>query len=101
MTRGRRGSLLLRRRFIPAHIAVGTALTGGPPLRSQRAGLPHWAPASGGERRIASPGRGAALAASAATDRRGVVFAPWSGSRAGCGAAAPVASATRPVGGTP
>src|SRR4249920_2377209 len=28
-------------------IAVGTALTGGPPRRSQRAGLPHWAPASG------------------------------------------------------
>src|SRR6266700_495307 len=28
-------------------VAVGTALTGGPPLRSQRAGLPHWAPALG------------------------------------------------------
>jgi RND superfamily putative drug exporter len=28
-------------------IAVGTALTGGPPHRSQRAGLPHWAPALG------------------------------------------------------
>jgi len=28
-------------------IAVGTALAGGPPHRSQRAGLPHWAPASG------------------------------------------------------
>src|SRR6266436_728392 len=27
-------------------IAVGTALAGGPPHRSQRAGLPHWAPAS-------------------------------------------------------
>ena len=27
-------------------IAVGTALTSGPPHRSQRAGLPHWAPAS-------------------------------------------------------
>ncbi len=27
--------------------AVGTALAGGPPHRSQRAGLPHWAPASG------------------------------------------------------
>ena len=26
-------------------IAVGTALTGGPPHRSQRAELPHWAPA--------------------------------------------------------
>src|SRR5664279_5390002 len=53
---GRRGSLLLRRRalpspppcrFIPALIAVGTALAGGPPHRSQRAELPHWAPASG------------------------------------------------------
>src|SRR6266511_4669519 len=29
-------------------VAVGTALAGGPPHRSQRAGLPHWAPASGG-----------------------------------------------------
>ena len=28
-------------------IAVGTTLTGGPPHRSQRAELPHWAPASG------------------------------------------------------
>src|SRR6266487_107977 len=28
-------------------VAVGTALAGGPPHRSQRAGLPHWAPASG------------------------------------------------------
>ncbi len=27
--------------------AVGTALSGGPPHRSQRAALPHWAPASG------------------------------------------------------
>jgi hypothetical protein len=28
-------------------VAVGTALTGGPPRRSQRAELPHWAPALG------------------------------------------------------
>jgi len=28
-------------------VAVGTALTGGPPHRSQRAELPHWAPTSG------------------------------------------------------
>jgi hypothetical protein len=28
-------------------IAVGTALAGGPPRRSQRALLTHWAPASG------------------------------------------------------
>jgi hypothetical protein len=32
-----------------AVVAVGTALEGGPPLRSQRAGLPHWAPASGSD----------------------------------------------------
>jgi hypothetical protein len=28
-------------------VAVGTALSGGPPHRSQRAELPHWAPTSG------------------------------------------------------
>jgi hypothetical protein len=28
-------------------VAVGTALAGGPPHRSQHAELPHWAPASG------------------------------------------------------
>ncbi len=28
-------------------VAVGTALPGGPPHRSQRAELPHWAPALG------------------------------------------------------
>src|ERR1700730_18950698 len=28
-------------------VAVGTALAGGPPHRSKRAGLRHWAPASG------------------------------------------------------
>ena len=31
---------------ILASIAVGTALSSGPPHRSQRAELPHWAPAS-------------------------------------------------------
>src|SRR6266496_5390003 len=30
-----------------APVAVGTALAGGPPHRSQRAEFPHWAPASG------------------------------------------------------
>src|SRR6266496_3858033 len=35
-------------RAIHSSVAVGTALAGGPPHRSQRAGLPHWAPASGG-----------------------------------------------------
>src|SRR5205085_11732019 len=29
-------------------VAVGTAVAGRPPRRSQRAGLPHWAPALGG-----------------------------------------------------
>jgi hypothetical protein len=37
--------------FVPVDrgsgIAVGTALTGGPPRRSQRALLTHWAPALG------------------------------------------------------
>ncbi len=33
-------------RFVPAHFAVGTALTGGPPHRSRRAALPHRAPTS-------------------------------------------------------
>src|SRR6266540_5203100 len=32
---------------VGVQVAVGTALAGGPPHRSQRAGLPHWAPASG------------------------------------------------------
>jgi hypothetical protein len=40
-------------------MAVGTALTGGPPHRSQRAGLPHWAPALGVWRQSVPPGRGA------------------------------------------
>ena len=31
----------------PIHVAVGTALAGRPPRRSQRAELPHWAPTSG------------------------------------------------------
>src|SRR5262245_15327027 len=35
------------RAYSRSPIAVGTALTGGPPRRSQRAGLPHWAPALG------------------------------------------------------
>ena len=45
----RRAGVALRRRGIPTErrVAVGTALTGGPPHRSQRAELPHWAPASG------------------------------------------------------
>jgi hypothetical protein len=39
--------------------AVGTALTGGPPHRSQRAGLPHWAPTLGVWRRSGPEGMGA------------------------------------------
>jgi hypothetical protein len=42
-------------------------LAGGPPHRSQRAGLPHWAPALGDGRRIAWTGRDAARGALAAT----------------------------------
>ncbi len=38
-------------------VAVGTALAGGPPRRSQRAELPHWAPTSGaGGKALAGPG---------------------------------------------
>ena len=37
-------------------VAVGTALAGGPPRRSQRAELPHWAPTMGGWRRSAARG---------------------------------------------
>src|SRR5436309_15672310 len=39
--------------------AVGTALAGGPPHRSQRAGLPHWALTMGGWRQSAARGKGA------------------------------------------
>ncbi len=34
-------------------VAVGTALSGSPPHRSQRAELPHWAPASGNDAQAA------------------------------------------------
>ena len=43
---------------ISALVAVGTALAGGPPHRSQRAELPHWAPASG-QTRTRTPRRDA------------------------------------------
>src|SRR6266566_7765342 len=43
-------------------VAVGTAIAGGPPRRSQRAGLPHWAPTLGAWRRSAPPGRDASRA---------------------------------------
>src|ERR1035437_3732873 len=49
-----------RHSLTPDHgIAVGTALAGGPPRRSQRAGLPHWAPAMSIWRRTAVRERGA------------------------------------------
>jgi hypothetical protein len=35
-------------------VAVGTALSGGPPHRSQRAGLPHWAPTLGSDVQVVS-----------------------------------------------
>ena len=41
------GAFQARWSSFPPRIAVGTALSGGPPHRSQRAALPHWAPASG------------------------------------------------------
>jgi hypothetical protein len=46
----RRGRSAVRSewRLFGASIAVGTALAGGPPHRSQRALLTHWAPALGG-----------------------------------------------------
>ena len=51
-------------------VAVGTALAGGPPHRSQRAGLPHWAPTSGAWRRSAPPGMGAGCGSGVATGWR-------------------------------
>jgi len=39
--------------YVVALVAVGPALSGGPPHRSQRAGLPHWAPTLGVWRRNA------------------------------------------------
>src|SRR5271169_2285071 len=54
----------------PAWVAVGTALTGGPPRRSQRAGLPHWAPALGVWRRSGRWGRDAWCGVAVATGRR-------------------------------
>src|SRR5579859_887267 len=45
-----------RRRLINERVAVGTALAGGPPRRSQRAELPHWAPTLGAWRRSAPAG---------------------------------------------
>jgi hypothetical protein len=52
-------------------VAVGTALAGGPPHRSQRAGLPHWAPTLGGWRRSALRETGARCGSGAASVLRG------------------------------
>ena len=59
-----------------AGIAVGTALAGGPPRRSQRAGLPHWAPAMSIWRRTAARGMGAQFAAWVASVGRGAPSVP-------------------------
>ena len=80
--RDRRGT---RRAGVPARarsaargrgIAVGTALAGGPPRRSQRAGLPHWAPAMSIWRRTAARGMGAQFAAWVASVGRGAPSVP-------------------------
>ncbi len=71
------------------NFAVGTALAGGPPHRSQRAGLPHWAPASGTSVEthlwmgVHDAGGGEPPGGEA------VHAAPSSGYDAGCGAGAP------------
>ena len=57
-------------------VAVGTALAGGPPHRSQRAGLPHWAPTLGVWRRSAPPGRDACRGRVVATGSRSGASAP-------------------------
>ena len=81
--------------------AVGTALAGGPPHRSQRAELPHWAPASGsgGEAHfregVLRRGRAVAIVS------RDGSSVPSSTACAGCGAAAPGTSAGSPGTGRP
>jgi hypothetical protein len=54
------GSDLKTKNYAPGKlVAVGTAIAGGPPRRSQRAGLPHWAPVMGTWRRTAFRAKGA------------------------------------------
>ena len=73
-------------------IAVGTALAGGPPHRSQRALLAHWAPTVGtGVESDVRPGM--RDAGGGATVLRVGSSAPRSPGGAGCGAAAPGPSA--------
>ena len=76
-------------------VAVGTAPTSGPPHKSQRAGLPHWAPALG-VWRSAPPGMGAGCGLGAATGWRGGSSWPRRANCAGYGTAAPDASAVQP-----
>ena len=54
----------------PIRVAVGTALAGGPPHRSQRAGLPHWAPTLGAWRRSAPAGMDARCGSGVSTGSR-------------------------------
>src|SRR5664279_2420006 len=70
MSRHLRSTLITRASSL---IAVGTALAGGPPHRSQRAELPHWAPTSGSTRRVGRQATGEARSAAScprATARR-------------------------------
>ena len=70
-------------------VAVGTALAGGPPHRSQRAGLPHWAPTLGAQRRSVLRGTDASRERAAATVCGSGAFVPGSGAGpSGCDAAA-------------
>src|SRR5487761_258286 len=61
---------LKQRRRAVLLFAVGTALSGGPPHRSQRAELPHWAPTLSGWRRNGLRGKDAGCVEWAAISRR-------------------------------
>src|SRR6266545_517333 len=54
--------LLLHAGLSRRSVAVGTGLAASPPLRPQRAELPHWVPASGANAEIALLDRGGAFA---------------------------------------
>ena len=81
-------------------VAVGTALAGGPPHRSQRAGLPHWAPTLGEWRRSGPPGRDASRGGEVAIESGCGSSVPRSSGRAGCGVVTPCASVAPPGCGT-
>jgi len=63
-------------------VAVGTALSGRPPHRSQRAELPHWAPTSGSDAQTQPAVSGPAHCADFPGPASGVCFvgpdSPWS-----------------------